>query len=307
MKHLLIFLTAAAMFGQTPAAAPASEQVVGIGTFIHVVGDLDRSIEFYKALLGNEPNGAPGPRAYGPNPVIADLYGVRNSQSRFATIRVPGSQTAVEMVEWKGVERKPVEARVQDPGATILMLTVRDLHSTLARIHHSETAAGKVLLTDPDGFFIELAQASDPPSGEANVLGASIGITVGDTGKAMRLYKSILGFAPGKTEPASEPWLPARAKLRRTAAMVPGSTVALHFLEFKGVDRKPVSSTTRDPGTPVLRLFTHDVDGFLKATKAAGSKVVTTGGEPVVVGNNIRVAIVDGPDNLFLEPMQARQ
>jgi len=45
-------------------------QVVGVGTFIHVVKDLDKTMHFYGDDLGLELNGAPGPRAFSVNAVV---------------------------------------------------------------------------------------------------------------------------------------------------------------------------------------------------------------------------------------------
>ena len=46
------FLTSTVLMGQG---------VLGVGNFIHVVANLDKSIEFYHEALGLEMTGAPGP------------------------------------------------------------------------------------------------------------------------------------------------------------------------------------------------------------------------------------------------------
>ena len=44
----------------TPAQTPTSKAgVVGIGNFSHIVTSLDRSVEFYRDVIGLQPDGAP--------------------------------------------------------------------------------------------------------------------------------------------------------------------------------------------------------------------------------------------------------
>jgi hypothetical protein len=82
MKRLIIiafFLTSAVLMGQG---------VLGVGNFIHVVADLDRSIEFYHDGLGLEMTGAPGPRAFSVNAVVSSLYDAPGAQSRAGSQRL---------------------------------------------------------------------------------------------------------------------------------------------------------------------------------------------------------------------------
>ena len=78
----------------------------------------------------------------------------------------------VELIEYKDIDRKPVQPRFQDPGAANLVLTVRDVDAIVARMKKAGgriitlggvptvvAGGGKVIfLQDPDGFFIELSQ-----------------------------------------------------------------------------------------------------------------------------------------------------
>ena len=50
---------AASLLAQLPAPVGP---VVGVGTFIHVVANLDKTMRFYGDRLGLELNGPPGPR-----------------------------------------------------------------------------------------------------------------------------------------------------------------------------------------------------------------------------------------------------
>ena len=94
--------------------------VVGVGTFIHVVANLDKTMRFYGDRLGLEMSGAPGPRAFSANAVVENLYNAKGSQSRVAVFKIPGSPLGVEFVEFQNLSQQPFRPRVQDPGASLL-------------------------------------------------------------------------------------------------------------------------------------------------------------------------------------------
>jgi hypothetical protein len=75
------------------------------------------------------------------------------------------------------------------------------------------------------------------------------------------------------------------------------------FIEFSQVDRKPMKTRVQDPGTAILQLMVKDIDGLMKVLKGSGAEIVTTGGEPVILGNG-KLVIVRDPNNLFLEFIQ---
>jgi len=98
-----------------------------------------------------------------------------------------------------------------------------------------------------------------------------------------------------------------RAEVRRTTALVPGTTFQIEFLEFAGIDRKPVHSRPRDPGSPLLRLLVRDLDSALKATASAGLTVASHEAQPVTLVNpngGLRAAIAAAPDNLLIQLLQ---
>src|SRR4030095_771236 len=92
--------------------------------------------------------------------------------------RMLGVFCGVELVEFSGVEQRKVHRRLQDPGAAMLILLVRDIDAIFSRL---KTAGATVLtkggapmsvgpstnravvVADPDGHFIELAQLEPPP------------------------------------------------------------------------------------------------------------------------------------------------
>lgn len=118
-------LTSAMLMGQG---------VLGVGNFIHVVENLDRSIEFYHDALGLEMTGSPGPRTFSANAVVSSLYDAPGAQSRVASFKIPDSNMAVEIVEFQGLNATPVRARFFDSGAIQLTLVVQDLEAMKTRL-----------------------------------------------------------------------------------------------------------------------------------------------------------------------------
>ena len=290
MKRLIIaafFLMSTVLMGQG---------VLGVGNFIHVVGNLDRSIEFYRDALGLEMTGAPGPRAFSANAVVSSLYDAAGAQSRVASFKIPGAVMAVEIVEFQGLNAKPVGARFFDPGAITMTLMVPDLEATktkLSRIKGLEwisASMGRVMVRDPDGIFVALQQVrtgASPFGAPADGPKVRLGVTVEDLDKTARFYREALGFTGGNGR-----------------LQVPGDGFPVDFSAPKYADRKQVHSEIHDPGSGVLRLRADDFDGVVKALKAKGATVVSAGGEPVNLGRN-RAVILRATDNLFVQVLES--
>jgi len=321
-------LAGSIIVGQAPQpasnAAPASDVVIGSGSFSPIVADLERSLKFYTDLVGAAaPAALP---AWSTDPALLNFLGAPTSQIRFSSVRIPGSTLTIEIVEYKDIDRKPAQPRLQDPGAVRLILIVRDIDSMLARLKTqgvtvvtsggapvslTREKARAVVLKDPDGFFVELMQPSVLPETNApsasNVIGARVGLTINDTDQTLKVYRGLLAFQPRvdpafSSEKARQDLLnTAGAQMRLSTAKIPGSAVEVEFVEFKGIDRKPISTLIQDPGSTRLQLRVRDADATVKALAANGGSVITTGGEggPILM-SGLRVAIVREPNNLFL-------
>ena len=285
------------------AALAHGQTVTGVGNFIHNVANLDKSLEFYRDVLGMELQRAAAPRPFLTTPEILNLYNASGGQYRVGTTLVPDSPMRAELAEFKDVDRKPVQPRIQDPGASILILGVRDLAGIMARVKQSGATVvtpgeQSVLLRDPDGFFVELI--------EKGVADVSFAFVVSDTDRMLRVFKDALGFQ-FQTGPFLKDKLFGieKAEVRRSTALVPGTSFQVAFLEFKGIDRKPVHCRPQDPGAAVLRLVVRDAESAAKALDAAGAKVASPGGQVVKLpGGTARAAIAAAPDNLFVQVLQ---
>jgi catechol 2,3-dioxygenase-like lactoylglutathione lyase family enzyme len=264
------------------AASTMSGQIVGVGTFIHVVKDLDKTIRFYGTGLGLETRNPGPPPAFAPNALVEDLYDAKGSQSRVAVFKIPGSPLGLEFVEFKGISQTPVHRGLQDPGANLLMLPVQDVGATMARLkENGATELNAATVADPDGFLVELLA-----EGPARLL-----LTVARLDPTLHVFRDLLGFQPEKT--VSEPglWI--------SKARVPGTDFEVEFHEFPTAKR-PVPAAIHDPGSGVLRLMTPDVDGLLEKLKAAGVPVASSGGEAASL-NGRHFVILRDPDNFFFQ------
>ncbi len=275
-------------------------QVLGVGNFIHVVGNLDRSIEFYRDGLGLEMIGAPGPRAFSANAVVSSLYNAPGAQSRVASFKIPDSPMAVEIVEFQGLNAPPARSRFFDPGAITLTLPVQDVEAMKTRLSRikglewiSASASGRVMVRDPDGIFVELVQPrtfpGQPSADESKV---RLRVTVENIDKTTQFYTEVLGFTGGIT-------------MRDLARLeVPGDAFPVDFNAPNYADRKPLHSEIHDPGSGVLRLRVADFDAVVNSLKASGATVVSAGGEPVNLGRN-RAVILRDLNNFFVQVLES--
>ena len=320
----LALAAATPLHAQAPQPAPAGD-VIGVGNFAHIVADVERSLGFYRDVLGlTVSNTIP----FGPNEAVAKFGHTEGGQSRVAVLKVPGLAMGVELIEYKGIERKPQRPRFVDPGAANLALRVRNLDGLFPKIQKYPgvtvlTAGGKpvtlktpngvlhaVFVQDPDGFVVEMLDVANPPAdappGDV-IAGSAFEATVRDSEQTVKFYNELLGFdlKLGATfndnrEMASTAGAPG-ASFRQSTARIPGTAVPFTLIEFKNSDRKELSGRTQDPGTTVLQLIVRDVTALTAKLKAAGVPIVTTGGAPVQVAPGLKIAIVKDPNNMLLE------
>jgi catechol 2,3-dioxygenase-like lactoylglutathione lyase family enzyme len=322
----IILLASLHVFAQAPAEPGA---VVGVGGFSHIVESVDRSVSFYRDVIGLDmPN---PPRPFGSIPWITDMGNTPGAQSRPAILHIPGSALGVELIDYKDIDRKAVRPHFQDPGAASLILTVRDMNAMMIKLKAAyvhinskggeplalkgphDTAGKVVFVQDPDGFFIEISQRDPAPpttaSASSNIIGGAFETIVADLDQTLHIYRDVLGF---QTSPPTA-WDGTKAMMdtagtpgaqfRRSAAFIPGTSVMMAFMEFKDIDRQPLHTRVQDPGTAILQVGVRDIDATLQALKAANVTVISKNGEPVLNGAS-RFVMVRDPNNLFLELFQ---
>jgi catechol 2,3-dioxygenase-like lactoylglutathione lyase family enzyme len=321
---LVAALTQPTAHAQAPA--PAGD-IVGVGNFAHIVEDLDVSLGFYRDVLGLEVGVTVG---FAANPAIQAMGGTPGAQSRIATLDVPGLALGIELIEYKGIDRRAQHPHFVDPGAANIALRVRDLDALFPAIERFPgvnvlTDGGKpvtvqtpngtlhiVFIQDPDGFVVELIGGEAPAGApEGNVFaGAAFEPTVADSAESVRFYHQLLGFdfeLAGEfntnAEMAATAGAPGAA-FKQSRSTIPGTSVPMTLIEFKDVERKTLSGRTQDPGTTVLQLEVRDVAALTAKLAAAGVAIVSEGGRPVEVRPGLDIAIVRDPSNMLLELIQ---
>src|SRR5262245_39270615 len=197
---LVCVLSAAGAYAQAPGppGPPPAGLVVGSGNFFSpIVGDLDKAVAFYRDGLGLEVQGAPSNAET--NPALRDMFGLPDAQLRWQIGRPPAMRTGVEIVEITKAASNPLDRRVHDSGAFMLIVFVRDVDATFARVKALGapivTRGGApiglpatkpryrvVVVKDPDGHFVEIVQADQPPETQApptaNVIAVRVRLVV---------------------------------------------------------------------------------------------------------------------------------
>jgi hypothetical protein len=124
----------------------------------------------------------------------------------------------------------------------------------------------------------------------------------------IKAYRDVLGFAvEGETPFTADAAMRSltglsKAEVRRSRIQAPGSQLWIEFVEFKGVDRKPLSLKIQDRGAARLQLRVQDTDAVVAAVKAAGMRVMSTGGVAQPMPPNLKGALVADPNNFLLTP-----
>ena len=314
------------------AQIPAGEVVSSSGVISPIVTDYDQTLAFYGGLLGLL---SPPPRTISakdtPFPVLLNLQGLPEARMKWSHVTIPGTGWWSEPLEYGDVDRKPVQPRVQDPGVATTILYVRDVDALLVRLKKAgtpvvtpgaspvqvtfgATKGRAILVKDPDGYLVELVQPATFPADApaADVIGAGARLTIADTEQTMRVYRDVMGFQPhvgSFVRNASYGALTGlNAEVRLTTAQVPGQPrLTFEFVEFRGVDRKPMRTRIQDPGSMKFQFVVRNVDAAAAKLTGAGGTIVSVGGKQVNLGAAGAHIIVREPNNFYLILQQQPQ
>ncbi len=300
---------------------------------VHSVADLDRSLAFYRGVLGLELDAVaavPG----GSSAEVRRLVNAPGVTIRTATLRIPGTDLRLVLAQFAGGDSTRVTPRIQDPGVVKTALRVRDMDAVFALVQkhlagvlteggspiRPEGPAGanrSVIVKDPDGYVVEFALQNVPPLPEtlsptSMIIGGWASLIVENLAASIEFYRDQLGFTfssngrPVSPLVLSLQGLPAATGTVSAASKPAGSAYNWFVYEFKGVERAPLPARLQDPGTASVSFYVDDVRAVLHRLKASAIRVETSGGEPVTIGDTTRVIVRD-PSGILIELVEAKR
>lgn len=324
-------LAAARPSGQTPLPVTQAARVVHPNAVIHSVADLDRSIAFYRDAVGLTPDPSPGFPS-GSSREIGALTRAPGATLRAVTLQVPGGDVRLTLVQFSGVDARPVRQRLQDPGSVKLVVRVKDMDAAFARVRdriggvyteggmpikpEGPAAVNRaVIMRDPDGFPLEFAFQGGPVAADvpasSNILGGWATFIVGDVNATIEFYRDRLGFqtaaAPTMLAPVvlSLQGTPTATGSMSAGVKPPGAAATWRMYDFRNVERARLAGRLQDPGTPALSFLVENLPALLARLKAAGVTMETGGGEAVKVDGRLRAFIRD-PNGLLIEFVESQ-
>jgi len=298
--------------------------VVQLQNLAHAVESLDKTVPFYRDVIGLPVNGTRDPLAAQPQALNEDMSrftGTRGAKFRAATFRIPNAPFGFELTEFTGVSRKSVQPKLQDIGSATLALQVRDMDKMVAKLKTANavivTAGGapvnpsgnanskmrEMLIRDPDGFFVQLIQPDPLPAGSDDILGGAVQLSIEDSAKTVAFLRDAIGFNARPTGQLGSNAVVANlinlpgAQWRITHGSISGTTLDFGLIEYVGVPRVKFALGAEDPGSPAFTMVVRDIDAAVDQWKKAGGTVATTGGQAVKGANgagNVFVRDVNG-------------
>ncbi len=313
-------------------ASAQSTPVVQVQNVAHTTESLDKTVPFYRDVLGLPLNGSPLTQQ--PQKLDEDMSkftATKGMSFRAATFRIPNTTFGFELTEFTGGPRKAVRPNLQDIGAATLALQVRDMDKVLAKVKASgapivtiggtpvNPAGGnsklrEIVVRDPDGFFVELQQPDPLPASAANatgdILGASVQFSIEDSAKTVAFLRDAIGFNARPTGVLGTNAVVANliglpgAQWRITHGSIPGTTLDFGLIEYSGVPRAKVVAGAEDPGSPAFTMVVRDINAAVDQWTKAGGTVATTGGKAIVRANGAGNVFVRDVNGLMWELIQ---
>jgi catechol 2,3-dioxygenase-like lactoylglutathione lyase family enzyme len=154
-----------------PSKAPPSSNIVDMALLI-AVNDMDRTLRVYRDALGFA---VKGEVPFAADVPMRALTGLAKGEVRRSQVQAPGSPLAIDFVEFRGVDRVPLEMRIQDRGAARLQLRSQNIDALVDAVRGAGltivTEGGRAvpippnfkgaLVADPNNFFFTLFEPCD--------------------------------------------------------------------------------------------------------------------------------------------------
>lgn len=269
-----------------------------------------------------------------------------NAEYRAAFMPIPGASPAtdpqnqiyLEAFEYRNIDRRQILPAMISPGVSSLRLFVRDLDKTIAAAKATGVAivttggapvdvpapAGltgsskAIVIRDPDGYPVELMQLTpalpSPAPPESNILGAQMSVVVTDLTKSLDFYRRFIGADLETWESAgwqtSEAFSQLRGiadvEYRTAAAMLPGSTIRLELIQFRGVEQTPYRPVFQDIGFGHVALIARDIGLMLSRMKQLGVTSLARSGTWTQFSPTLRAIYTRDLDGFFIEVIERR-
>jgi catechol 2,3-dioxygenase-like lactoylglutathione lyase family enzyme len=317
------------------AAGGQQGSVVGLAFVARMVGNLDRSVAFYKAIgFSQDPAVA---TAWHHDQDINHLFGTSGIETRTARMFIvneaSGQRFALYLREVKGIKRRNLAGHpAWAPSATHFSLVVPDAQMLWTSLQAAgllrarswgaqliappgQTKGTIAYLTDPDGLDIELlnrraAAPKEPPrleNPDARPGVGHAGIVVLDLARARAFYGDLLGGQPQTTD---APWLKGdffdsvvggHGNVMRVydvsfpEASAPASRLNFALIEFQNRKQPVASYDITDIGVGYAGFEVAGLDALLRRAKTAGAKLVSDPGI-VISGDGTREVMIRDPD-----------
>lgn len=251
--------------------------------------------------------------------------------------RNPQNQIYLEAFEWRNVDRQQLLPELFNPGVSSIRFLVRDLDVLTAAVK----AAGVVVITpggqplavpvpvgmtgsaralmvrDPDGYPVELMQVTPLPVTPADttdkVIGAQMSVVVADLDASLAFYRAFIGAdlqirqgggsgGDWQTDASFNRLRNQPETSYRTAAVsLPGSTIALELIQFRGVNQTPYRPRFQDIGFGHVALVARDLERTMQRLSGLGSAPLATSGTWTRFSPTLRGLYTRDRDGFFLE------
>lgn len=154
-------------------------KIIGAEHTSYTVSNLERSLEFYVGLLGCELLW----QRVNSSQYLSDVTGFSNCTIKQAYLRIPGSETRLELFEYVTPQGTPADIRTNNTGSSHMAFLVDDLPAAYEELKAKgvrfrsppvpiDSGANKggydTYMLDPDGITMELFQ---PPQGHGGTGG----------------------------------------------------------------------------------------------------------------------------------------
>jgi len=314
----------------SPAGSSASGRVLRLAFDALQVSNLERSVDYYKAL-GFAVEGNPN-TAWTSDEVTNRLLATKGALSRTAALTIAnaysGKPFTLYLREFKGIERKNwSDLTPWDPISNHFGLTVADADALWVRLQAAgilrprtwggkliprpgQTTGGLAYIMDPDGMNVEIVgQRPATPTAPAERLGLNhIGLVVLDSDKSKAFYGTLLGAQFPQTP---SDWLSgdfydsvvgSHGNILRlfngifSESAAPNERMRLELVEFKNAGRKEIGSyRLSDIAVNCIGFEVDDLDAAYSRLTAAGVSTWSEGGV-VKLQDGTRAVVVRNPD-----------